>query len=131
MEARRFVIKQTGIVALGQVVCIGVMFGIYAMLGAFALPVLWGGLLGGLLATLNFFFMAVGASMAADRAVAQDVKGGQGTIQRSMLLRYLVLFLVLFAAGKSGYFAPIALVVPLIAVRPTLSIGAFFSKEGE
>lgn len=131
MESRSFIFKQTGIVALGQVVCLGIMYGIYAMLSAFSLRVLWGGLLGSLLSTLNFFFMAVGASIAADRAVAQDVKGGQGTIQRSMLLRYLILFVVLFAAGKSGWFEPIALVVPLIAVRPALSLSAFFCKKGE
>jgi len=130
MEARRFIFKQTGIVALGQIVCIGIMYGVYAMLGAFSLPVLWGGLLGGLLATLNFFFLALGAAIATDRAVAQDVKGGQGAMQKSMLLRYLLLFVILFAAGKSGWFEPIALVVPLIAVRPTLSLSAFFCKKG-
>ena len=88
-------------------------------------------LLGGLLSICNFFFMAVGASLAADRAEQQNVKGGTALVRMSFLLRYLVLFLILFAAAKSKRFDLLALVLPLVFVRPILMLGEFFRKSGE
>jgi len=93
--------------------------------------VLAGGVAGGLLSTLNFFFMAVGTSLAADKAEAQDVKGGKATLQISMLLRYLVLFVLLFALAKSGQCDILALALPLAFVRPILAVGEFFRKTGD
>jgi len=128
MDSRKFIFKETAILAIGQALCVGVMIGIFALLGKFDLPVLWGGLFGGLLAVANFFFMAVGASLAADKAEKQDVKGGQATIQASYILRLVVLFIILFALVKSGLCNVISAVLPLAFTRPILSVGEFFRK---
>lgn len=130
MDARKLVLRQTAVVLLGQVVGTAAMFGIFALLHKFDTSVLWGGVLGGAAAVLNFFFMAVCASLAADKAEAQDVKGGKALIQVSFLVRYALLFLVLFAGAKSGLCNPIALVVPLIFTRPSLTLSEFFRKSG-
>ena len=90
-----------------------------------------GGLAGGLVATLNFFFMVVGLSAAADRAEQQDAKGGKGLVRGSYMIRLAVMFLVLFACAKSGHCNVIALVVPLLFVRPILTVKEFFRKKGE
>lgn len=131
MDSRKIVFQQTAVIALGEVIGVAAMLGIFALLGYFDMRVLLGGIVGGVLAILNFLFMAIGASLAADKAEAQNVKGGKSTLQSSMLLRFLVLFAVLFACAKSGYFNTIALVVPLAFVRPTISIAEFFRKSGE
>ena len=131
MESRKIVFKETAIVSAGMVVCVAAMFGIYALLGYFSKKVLLGGILGGVLALLNFFFMAVGTSLAADKAEAQNVKGGKALLQVSLLVRYILLFLVLFAGAKSGLCDPIALVLPLVFVRPLLTFGEFFRKSGD
>lgn len=131
MDSRKIVFKETAVIVVGEVIGVAAMFGVFALLGAFDRSVLWGGLLGGGLAILNFFFMAVGTSLAADRAEAQNVKGGQALLNVSFLVRYLVLIVVLFAGAKSGYCNVIALVVPLVFVRPTLTIAEFFRKKGE
>lgn len=131
MESRKFVIKQTGIIAAGQAVCVAAMIGIFALLGHYDRSVLLGGIFGGLLAVLNFFFMAVGATLAADKAEKQNVKGGQATIQASYLLRMVLLFVVLFALVKSGLCNVITAVLPLAFTRPILSIAEFFRKPGE
>ena len=131
MDSRKIVWQETAIVALGVAVCTAAMFGVYALLQLFSMKVLLGGALGSLLTIGNFFFMAVGTSLAADRAENQDVKGGQTVIRNSMMIRYLVLFVLLFAAGKSGYFEPIALVLPLVFVRPVLTVSEFFRKSGD
>ncbi len=131
MDSRKIVFQETAIVALGQLVCVGAMLGVYALLGKFSNAVLFGGLLGAAAAIVNFLFMAIGTSLAADRAQAQNVKGGKLFLQISFLVRYAVLFIVLFAAAKSSYFDPFTLVLPLIFVRPTLYVGEFFRKKGD
>ncbi len=130
MDSRKEVYIQTGFVAGGLLLCGGAMVGIYALLGAFSWKVLWGTVLGSVLSLLNFFFMAVGVTLAADKAVEQDVAGGQKLLRISQLVRYLALFGLLFAAGKSGFFEPLPLVLPLIFVRPILTLQSFFRKTG-
>ena len=131
MDSRKIVWQETAVVALGVAVCTAAMLGVYALLHIFSVKALLGGALGSLLAIGNFFFMAVGTSLAADRAEKQDVKGGQGVIRNSMMIRYVVLFVLLLAAGKSGFFEPFALVLPLVFVRPGLTVSEFFRKSGD
>ncbi|MBO5952956.1 MAG: ATP synthase subunit I [Oscillospiraceae bacterium] len=130
MESRKTVFTETGIVATGQLICVAVMVGIFALLGYFDYTVVLGGIAGALVAVLNFLFMAIGVSLAADKAGNQDVKGGKALISGSYFIRILVMFAVLFACAKSGHFNPIALVLPLVFVRPTLTIAEFFRKKG-
>lgn len=131
MDSRKIVFQETGIVTLGVSLCAAAMVGIFAMLGIFDLSVVLGAVMGTVLAVLNFFVMAVCASLAADKAAAQDVKGAQGLIGASQTGRYLVLGLVLFACGRSGAFNLFALVLPLVFVRPTITIAEFFRKSGD
>lgn len=131
MDSRKYVLTQTGIIAIGQAVGVAVMLGIFALLGRFDYTVVLGSLMGALVATLNFFFMAVSLTLAADRATEQDVKGGKGVVKSSYAIRILVMFAVLFACAKSGHFQVIALVVPLLLVQPTLLVAEFFRKKGD
>ena len=131
MEDRKFIVKETVTVAIGVGICVAVMIGIFALLGYFDLKVLVGGIIGGVLAVANFFFMAISASLAADKAEKQDVKGGQALMRNSYTLRLVVLFVILFACAKGGIANPIALVLPLIFVRPALTLAEFFKKKGE
>ncbi len=131
VDSRKYVFKETAVVAMGQALCVAAMIGIFALLGYYDRSVLLGGIAGGILAVLNFFFMAVGATLAADKAEAQDVKGGQATIQVSYLLRTVLLFVVLYALVKSGWCHVFASVLPLVFTRPILSLGEFFRKSGE
>ena len=130
-QTKKIIWKQIGFVALGEVMGVMAMIGIFALLGQFDYTVALGGLVGGLVATLNFFFMVVGLSAAADRAQNQDAKGGKGLVRGSYFVRLAVMALVLFACAKSGYFNVIALVVPLLFVRPALTVAEFLIKKGE
>lgn len=131
MDSRKFVLKETALVALGQAICVGAMIGIFALLGHLDRTVVIGGIAGGTLAILNFLFMAIGASIAADKAQEQNVKGGQATIQTSYIVRLVVLCVVLFALIKSGLGNVLATVLPLAFTRPILTIAEFFRKSGE
>ena len=131
MDARKIVFQETAVVLIGVAVCTAVMVAVFALMGYFDASVLWGSIIGAILAVGNFFFMAIGASLAADKAENQDVKGGQALLQMSMLIRYAVLFVLLIACEKSGLFNKIALVLPLVFFRPVLTIGEFFRKSGD
>ena len=131
MDSRKLVLRETAVVAIGQAVCVAAMLGICVLLGLYSRSVLLGGIFGGILAVLNFFFMAISAMMAADKAESQNVAGGKATAQRSFILRMAVLFVILFALIKSGLCDALASVLPLVFTRPILSIGEFFRKSGE
>ena len=131
MDSRKIVFQETGVVAIGQILCVGAMFGIFALTGSFDSTVLIGGIAGGVLAILNFFFMAVGALIASDKAVSQNVNGGKATIRISYFVRMALLAIVLFAFAKSNLCNLFALVLPLAFVRPIITIAEFFRKPGE
>ena len=131
MDGRKFVLKETGIVALGQALCVGLMIGVFALLGNMDTSVWLGGLVGGVLAVANFFFMAISASVASEKAVNQDIKGGQLTMRLSYIVRLAVIFLLLFALVKSGVCHVISAVLPLAFTRPVLFVAEFFRKSGE
>ena len=131
MDSRKYVFKETLTIAVGEAICVAVMLGVFALLGKFDRSVVMGGILGGLIAVGNFFFMAVGTALAADKAENQDVKGGQAVISSSYTIRLIVMAVVLFAAAKSGFCNVFASVIPLVFVRPVLTLGEFFRKSGD
>lgn len=131
MESQKMIYRETGIILLGEAICTAVMLAVFALFGAFDATVLWGGVIGAVVAVLNFFFMAVNASIAADRAVKQDVKGGTSLMKSSYVVRMIVIFVVLAACVKGGIANPLACVLPLVFVRPVITVAEFFRKSGE
>lgn len=131
MDSRKYVLTQTGIIAIGEAVGVGLTLGVFALLNRLDYTVVLGGIVGALVSLLNFFFMAVSLTLAADRAAQQDVKGGKGMVKSSYAIRTIVMFVVLALCAKSGHCNVIALVVPLLVVQPTLLVAEFFRKKGE
>ena len=127
--SRKIALRETLYILIGVSILTAVMFVVYGLLGLFDLSVLLGGIVGTLLAVGNFFFMAVAATLAADKAQQQNVKGGTQIMSASYPLRFLVLAGILLLCGISGKFNPIALVLPLAFVRPVLNLSAFFRKR--
>ncbi len=129
MDMRKYVLRQTGVVGLGETLGVAAMIGIFALLGSFDSSVLLGGIVGGAVAVANFLAMAIGVNIAADKAEQQDVKGGQAAIKGSYMLRMIGMAVVLFAFARSGLCNVIALVVPLLFVRITLTVQEFFRRK--
>ena len=129
-ESRKLVLKETAIVAAGVLLGVALMCIVYALLGHYSLSVLLGGLVGFAVATGNFFSLALVATLAADKAEAGDPEGGEKLMKSSYPLRMLVMAAVLFVCAKCGVFDVIALVLPLVFVRPVLTVREFFGKKG-
>lgn len=131
MSTRKFIIRETAFLAIGEAICVAAMIGLFALLGYFDYKVVLGGAFGGIIAVGNFFFMALASNAAADKAVDQDVKGGKSVIKFSRNTRYLVVGILLVVLAKSGHCNVLALVIPLIFVLPVLMVIEFFRKSGE
>lgn len=131
MNSRKLILVETGIVAAGQAICTAAMIGVFALLHAFDRTVLLGGIVGALIAIGNFFAMALGAMIAADKAAKEDVKGGKATLKASMTGRLLAMAVLLIVFAKSGYCNVLALLIPMVFTRPILTLYEFFRKSGE
>lgn len=131
MNPKKFIYPETVAVLIGEGIGTAAMVVIFALLGRYDTSVLLGGVAGALIAFVNFFLMALGTSLAADKAEKQDVKGGQALIQMSYIGRMALLFLVLVLCAKSGKCNVLALVIPLVFVRPALSIAEILKKKGD
>lgn len=129
-ESRKLVLKEVALVAVGEAICVAIMCVIYALLGKFSTAVLLGGLVGLLVATGNFFALAVAATLAADKAEAGDPESGKKLMKSSYPIRLLVMAVVLILCARSGHFDVLALALPLVFVRPVLTAAEFFRKKG-
>ena len=130
-EAKKVIFRESGYMAIGLALCSAVIVSVAGLLSSWSRSIWLGGILGFLLAWLNFFFMSVGAGMAADRAEAGNPASGQRLIQISFLLRYVILFLLFFALIKGGLCNVFTLLLPLVCIRPVLTISEFFRKSGD
>lgn len=129
MDNRKQILRQTGEIALGVALCTGLMLVIYYGLGKFSTKVLWGAMAGLALGVLNFLAMAVTASRAADKAQEQDVRAGKALMQGSYLGRMVLLFVILVVLAKAGLCDPLAMVIPLVFVRPVITMIELMGKK--
>lgn len=130
MDSRKIVFQETSVIAIGEAICVPLMVLAFFLCGAFDRTVVFGGIAGALIATANFFFMAMSTSLAADKALAEDVKGGQATMQFSYIFRLIFMFGALAVCAKSGMVNLLALVIPVLLVRPIIMFAEFFRKKG-
>lgn len=131
MNTKQFVLRETGMLALGELLCAGATVGIFALVGHYSAAVLLGAVIGAILAVGNFFLMAVAAEAASDKAMNEDVKGGKALVKASQRMRLVVLFGLILLLAKTGVCNPIAMVVPVLAASPVLMVVEFFRKAGE
>lgn len=130
MDSRKIVFRETAIVAVGEILCTAVMVGVFAALGYFKMNVLWGAAAGCSIMVINYFFMAMIASLAADRAEKGETQQAKKMIQLSSAIRLVLMALAVFV-GVRLKANVIALVVPLLFVRPVLLVAEFFRKKGD
>ena len=130
MDSRKIVYRETALVAGGEMLLTAAMVGIFGALGYFSLIVLWSGLVGCLIAICNHFAVGVTVSLAADRAVRGEVEAAKQMVKTSATMRLVIMGILLFVALKLGANA-VALILPLLFIRPILMLAEFFRKKGD
>lgn len=104
-------------VMLAEVALGAVMLLVYALIGRWSQKVLLGALLGTAAELLNFTVMTL-SLLRAERA--ESSAKGQLAARGNYILRMVVLLAVLVAALVSGYFDPLATLLPLCFMRIAL-----------
>lgn len=130
MNSKKIVFKETGLIAVGELIGSAIMIGVFLALGHFQLNVLWSALGGSAIMIGNYFFMAVTVTLASERAASGEVEQAQKMVQMSSILRLLAMGGLLFLGIRLGANV-IALVLPLTFARPVLMLSEFFRKKGD
>ena len=104
-------------VLVTEVVLSGLMLLVYALIGRWSVKVLLGGLLGTAAELLNFTVMTFSLLRAEQ---AETPQKGQLAAKGNYLLRTAVLLAVLIGALITGYFDPLATLLPLCFMRIAL-----------
>ena len=122
-------VRELLIYAAMQLVCLGLMFGIAALVHKLDGKFILGGFVGAGMMILNYFLMAVSIYAAAEKAKRGDEAGGRRIMSLSMLGRYALLIVVLVVLAKAGVCNVVAMVVPLALSRILIFIGEFFRRK--
>lgn len=129
MDSHKLILRQLLIVAVALAVCVGAMFGVFALLDKFNQQVILGGIVGYVLAVGYFFFMSISNVKVAE-GDASDATRAKAMAQGGMLLRYVVIFAILVVFVKTGLCEPFSMVIPVALLHPILLVYEFFRKGG-
>ena len=113
-------------VMLAEVALSAVMVLVYVLVGKFSRKVLFGALLGTVAELINFSVMLL-SLLKAEKA--ESVARGQLSARGNYLLRMVVLLVVLALALKTGYFDPLATLLPLCFMRLALFAAPLLIKK--
>ena len=115
-----------------MIICVGIMLGIYALLGIFTRSVLVGAVVGLLLSIGNFVSLSITVSNALDRAARDnDPQRAQLSIQTSSVIRLLVLAAIYILLFRAKLCDPIAALLPLLLAQGVLKLVEFFRNDKE
>jgi len=102
-----------------------VMVLVFAVLGYFSLPVLWGALLGNAFVSVSFLCLGY----AVERAVAKNPSNAQARIGATYTLRLLAAAAMIIFAIKSPFINVIAAVLPLFYQRISILAVGFIENK--
>ncbi len=130
MNHKNPVLQESLRVSISTFIMLAIMYGVFALTGHFSVKVLYSGFTGWFLNVANFFFMCVAIVNHTDET-ENSAQQAAMRIRSSYIIRSLVLLVLLFLLLKSGYFHPIATLVPLLFIRPAIMLDTFFTKMGK
>lgn len=123
--------KETGYIALWVLIFSVFMQAVFLVIGKWNITVLFGNLLGGFTAVLNFFLLGI----TVQNAVRKDEKESKTLLKTSQIYRNLMVFVL---AGLGVYFSRFssviifntwAVIIPLFFPRIAFSIRPLLSKK--
>lgn len=132
MQKHRDILHQVTRLTIAMIICVGIMLGIYALLGIFTRQVLVGAVVGLLLSIGNFVSLSITVSNALDRAARDnDPQRAQLSIQTSSVIRLLVLAAIYILLFRAKLCDPIAALLPLLLAQGVLKLVEFFRNDKE
>lgn len=130
MQKHRDILHQVGRLTIALAICVGIMLGIYALLGAFAKQVLVGAVIGFILSIGNFVSLSITVSNALDRAARDNApQRAQLSIQASSVVRLLALAVIYILIFRTHVCDPVAALLPLLLAQAVLKLVEFFRND--
>ncbi len=134
------------LILLGELVVSVIVCGIYLIINKFSYKVVTGAILGSVVTTLNFLFLAISTNNAFDRAVeargnkemteeeieeftAAHQKELNFAIKRSFIIRNISMVITLVVAFVLDWFDVIATLVPLLMLRPIITVESLIRQK--
>lgn len=117
--------KETLYICAWVLILSAVMQAVFLVLGKWGTDVLFGNLLSGVCACLNFLLMGI----SVQKALEKDSDGAKAAMKFSQTMRMFMQFA--FAAVGVIFFNPIASVVPLFFPRIAVSFRPLMDKRSE
>ena len=132
MQKHRDILHLVTRLTIAMIICVGIMLGIYALLGIFTRSVLVGAVVGLLLSIGNFVSLSITVSNALNRAARDnDPQRAQLSIQTSSVIRLLVLAAIYILLFRAKLCDPIAALLPLLLAQGVLKLVEFFRNDKE
>lgn len=117
--------KETEYIALWVLIFSILMQATFLVIGKWDLTVLFGNLLGGALAILNFFLMGIGVQ----KAVRKEEKEARDLMKLSQTLRSFLVLVVVIVGIVLHCFHTVAVILPLFFPRIAVAIRPLFMKK--
>ena len=120
--------------AATELVCSGLMVGVFALLGQYTPQVAVGAIVGSVLAVANFAVLSIGVEKSVEVFDREgNPAGAKLAVQLSSSVRLLVMAAVIFVLLKAGVGEPVSMILPLLFTRVgTMALGrATKTKESK
>lgn len=154
MEKKKIKYIDTLYLGIGELIVAALICAVYLILDAldlykFSYTVITGAILGGAVTVVNMLILSIAVNRAVEKFIsergseemdeetAQEYakKNGmavQNAMTRSYLIRLVLMLAALVVALMSGWFSPLATVIPLLMYRPIIYLTELFKrKRGE
>ena len=138
---------EAALILAGEIVVSAIICLVYALINKFSYKVITGVALGSIVTTLNFLFLAISTNNAFDRVL--EARGDKemdedeadefakahereinNAIKVSFILRTITMLAALVVAFVLEWFDVIATLVPLLMLRPIITVEALIRQKG-
>lgn len=120
------VLKETIYIAVVVILLSVIMELVFFFIGKWAFPVLWGNVLGGGVAVLNFFLMA----LTVQKNIGKESSQVKSSVTLSMLGRYAMMAAAAVLGGVLSCFNIYAVVIPFVFPRIAIALRPVVAKLG-
>ena len=125
MDTQNVTFKETGKIAIGEIVVLVLMFLVFFLFNRFDTAVVWGGVLGAASNVLYFFLICIGVNFAVKET---DAKRQKMSLTVTYYLRLIILGICIAVGLKLDCFNNIAVIVPVLMTRPILMVAEILGK---
>lgn len=148
MEKQKLPIRELLFITIGEAIISLIICGIYLLINKYSYKVALGALVGSVVTLVNFLVLSIMTNRVIDRFLKERGEGEmsdedaaalaakfQGQVQNQMKLSFIirtaVMAVTLIIALVSGVFNVIATLIPLLMLRPIITVSQLFNRKAE